>query len=185
MWQQYEPILSQYYNVNQYLEDFPIKYDPNPICGATKCAHTQIGNSGHQYVSMSTKIGYEIDITEATIHFDILAKFLQLKDTKGYIFNIPKIYKTTKMEQYMVIDKVIFSTTQNDNAKYQKFETLLDVCVAQGQYIDFIYFECGYDSHDVESYIDDNTHLLTFIDFGGFQKISPQQAVEISEKFKR
>ena len=83
------------------------------------------------------------------------------------------------------MDKVIFSTTQNDNAKYQKFDTLLDVCVAQGQYIDFIYFECGYDSHDVESYIDDNTHLLTFIDFGGFEKISPQQAVELSEKFKR
>ena len=69
---------------------------------------------------------------------------MEFKDERGYRFNIPKIYKSNNDGDGIVFDRVIFSSSeQNATAKFRKYDTLENMCVAQGQFIDFMFNECN------------------------------------------
>lgn len=183
LWSIYEPLLSIYYNVNQYIEDVPHTVDGFTSHGGKKSVTGITGRSGWKYVcALDDK--YKVWPAEAESYFKILLKFLQLKDERGYRFNIPKIYKSNNDLDGMVFDRVIFSSSeQNATSKSEKYDTLKNMCVAQGQFIDFMFNECNITILDVESYVDDQTGILNFIDFGEVKVIALSEIKTHVDKF--
>lgn len=182
LWSIYEPLLSRYYNVNQYIEDIPHTVDGFTSRGSNKQINGITGQSGWKYVcALNEK--YIVLPAEAQSYFKLLLKFLELKDERGYKFNIPKIYKSNNKMDGMVFDRVIFSLDQNIYSKRSRYDVFSDMCVAQGQFIDFMFNECNVTILDVESYVDDQTGILNFIDFGEIKTIPPSEVRSYVDKF--
>lgn len=192
LWDKYNPELLKYYNTEQYVIDSRTlnKEKIGNSHGAKKTMEMFHFPNGANYAEIKARNNSFI-IKELAQYFPILLKFLQLREEKGYIFNIPKIYKNIESTGpnvgalAYIMDGVVFdSNIKNPLAKNIKYKSLLNECIAQGQFFDFILYEAKYIPYDCESYVDDNTEVLNFIDFGDYDKIIDERNEKDVDMFK-
>lgn len=164
LFDEYEPVLSKYYDINRYNNCKNIETKTiSTARGADKYFELNIDENGHRYVSCGIK--QAIFSNDIKNHLKMLSKYLPIADTLK--FKIPLIYRN---DIYYVMDYVDFDF--ESNKRYAKLPRLLkDYCIGYGQFINFMLKHCKMDPRDVESYIDKNGDLW-FIDYGNFVDIN-------------